>query len=228
MNRKEIQMSRMWRYFVDATAEIIEEEGIKNVTARKIAEKAGYTSSTIYNYFGDLSQLIFFASMRFINEYIQEVTSFMEQGETYLEKYILSWECFCRYSFKQPDIYHAIFIADLGETPKSLLEKYYAVYSDELIGIPDEIRMLLLEHNLTKRNKAFLEKSFKEKFQGNGFPPEMVEEINEVFILIWQGTMSAIMNKRVDYEIEKVAEKTIKYMRSILEAKIALAIQPNE
>ena len=26
MNRKEIQMSRMWKYFVDATAEIIEEE----------------------------------------------------------------------------------------------------------------------------------------------------------------------------------------------------------
>jgi hypothetical protein len=33
----------MWRYFVDATADIIEEVGLENVIARKIAEKAGYT-----------------------------------------------------------------------------------------------------------------------------------------------------------------------------------------
>ncbi|KOS60251.1 TetR/AcrR family transcriptional regulator [Lysinibacillus agricola] len=221
MYRKEIQMSRMWQYFVDATAQIIEEEGIKNVTARKVAVKAGYTSSTIYNYFGDLSQLIFFASMRFINDYIKEVPGYMDQGETYLEKYILSWECFCNHSFKQPEIYHAIFIADLGETPKSLLENYYAVYNNDLIGIPDEIKMLLLEHNLTKRNKALLEKSIKEKFQGNEYSNEIVEEVNEMCVLIWQGTMSAIMNKRMDYEIEKVVENTIKYMRYILESKIS-------
>ncbi|HWO77724.1 MAG TPA: TetR/AcrR family transcriptional regulator, partial [Bacillus sp. (in: firmicutes)] len=46
MKRKEIQMNRMWKYFVDATAQIIEEEGVENVTARKIADIAGYTSST--------------------------------------------------------------------------------------------------------------------------------------------------------------------------------------
>ncbi|MFD6442354.1 TetR family transcriptional regulator [Peribacillus sp. NPDC060186] len=206
---------------MNATAQIIEEEGIKSVTARKIADKAGYTSSTIYNYFGDISQLIFFASMRFVNEYINEVPGYMDQGKTYLEKYILSWECFCNHSFKQPEIYHAIFIADLGETPKSLLEKYYAVYNNDLIGIPDEIKMLLLEHNLTKRNKALLEKSIKEKFQENEYSNEIVEEVNEMCVLIWQGTMSAIMNKRIDYEIEKVVENTIKYMRYILESKIS-------
>lgn len=221
MQRKDIQMSRMWRYFVDATAQIIEEEGIKSVTARKIADKAGYTSSTIYNYFGDLSQLIFFASMRFINDYIKEVSSYMDQGKTYLEKYLLSWECFCNHSFKKPEIYHAIFIADLGETPKNLLENYYAVYDNDLIGIPDEIKMLLLEHNLTKRNRTLLEKSLKERPQENEYSNEIVEEINEMCVLIWQGTMSAIMNKRMDYEREKVVEKTIKYMRYILETKIA-------
>lgn len=41
----------MWKYFVDATAEIIEEEGVENVTIRKVADRAGYNSATIYNYF---------------------------------------------------------------------------------------------------------------------------------------------------------------------------------
>lgn len=59
MKNKEIQMGRMWKYFVDATAEIIEEEGLENVTIRKVADKAGYNSATIYNYFSEVSHLIF-------------------------------------------------------------------------------------------------------------------------------------------------------------------------
>ena len=40
MSRKKVQMNRMWKYFVDATAQIIEEEGVENVTIRKIADIA--------------------------------------------------------------------------------------------------------------------------------------------------------------------------------------------
>jgi DNA-binding transcriptional regulator YbjK len=87
MKRKEIQMNRMWKYFVDATAQIIEEEGVENVTIRKIADIAGYTNSTIYNYFEELSHLIFFASMRFLNQYIKELSFYMTTGKNSIEKY---------------------------------------------------------------------------------------------------------------------------------------------
>lgn len=50
----------MWQYFIEATAAIIEEEGYDHITIRKIADKAGYNSATIYNYFSELSHLTFF------------------------------------------------------------------------------------------------------------------------------------------------------------------------
>ncbi|MED4585798.1 TetR/AcrR family transcriptional regulator [Brevibacillus choshinensis] len=115
MARREIQVKRMLQYFVDATVQLIEEEGIENVSARKIGERAGYTSSTIYNYFDELSHLIYFASMRFVKEYLQELPEYLERGQTYVEKYILSWECFCKHSFEKPQIYYALYIADLGK-----------------------------------------------------------------------------------------------------------------
>jgi hypothetical protein len=70
----------------------------------------------------------------------------MNTGDTILNKYLLSWECFCKHSFNKPQIYHAIFIADLGEKPEDLLKHYYSVYQSELIGLPEEIKPLLLEH----------------------------------------------------------------------------------
>lgn len=72
----------------------------------------------------------------------------MKQGNSYLEKYILSWECFCKYSFKQPDIFNVLFLKNLGDTPENLLKRYYSIYSKDLIGVPDEIKHLLLEPNL--------------------------------------------------------------------------------
>jgi hypothetical protein len=47
MARSDIQTERMLNYFIDATAKLIKEEGIKNISIRKIAKEAGYTRSTI-------------------------------------------------------------------------------------------------------------------------------------------------------------------------------------
>ncbi len=57
--RKKIQTARMWRYFLDAASELMEEKGLNNIKIREIADRAGYTSSTAYNYFRDLSHLKF-------------------------------------------------------------------------------------------------------------------------------------------------------------------------
>src|SRR5699024_90287 len=78
--RKEIQTARMWRYFLDAASELIKTKSLHEITIREIADKAGFTSSTVYNYFKDLSHLKFFAVMRFTKTYVQDLPSYMEKG----------------------------------------------------------------------------------------------------------------------------------------------------
>ena len=70
LDKKYIQKVRMVKYFVDATIEIIEKEGYEAVTIRKVADIAGYNSATLYNYFDNLEHLLFFASMRYLQDYI--------------------------------------------------------------------------------------------------------------------------------------------------------------
>ena len=53
MDKKEIQRQRMMKYFIEAGKQIILEEGVKNVTVRKVADLAGYSYATLYNYFED-------------------------------------------------------------------------------------------------------------------------------------------------------------------------------
>lgn len=212
MKKKEIQMSRMWKYFVDATAEIIEEEGLENVTIRKIADKAGYNSATIYNYFGEISHLIFFASMKFLKSYTDEVSNYIQSGKNPIEKYLLSWECFCKHSFKQPQIYHAVFIVDLGDNPESLLSDYYKTYPNDVINIPEELNSILFERNMSKRGRSLLEIALKEGY----IKEENIDSINELAVLIWQGMFTNILNNRKSYDIEEATKITMNYISEIV------------
>ncbi|MEC1522747.1 TetR/AcrR family transcriptional regulator [Neobacillus niacini] len=212
MKKREIQMSRMWTYFVDATAEIIEEEGMDKITIRKVADRAGYNSATIYNYFTELSHLVFFASMKFLKTYTEDVAIYMEKGKNPLEKYLLAWECFCKHSFKSPQIFHAIFIMDLGEHPEALLEEYYKLYPNDLINIPDELKPILFERNMDKRGLSLLQAAANE----GKIKIENIDGINELTNLIWQGMLSNILNNRTHYNLEEAEKITMNYINEVV------------
>lgn len=57
-SKKEIQRSRVKTYFIEAAIDIIKEEGLENLTTKKIGDKAGYSYATIYNYFENFNELV--------------------------------------------------------------------------------------------------------------------------------------------------------------------------
>lgn len=68
MDKKDIQEQRMRGYFIEAAKEIIRGEGFKAISVRNIAERAGYSYTTLYNYFKDIKDLIFVCVTDFQNE----------------------------------------------------------------------------------------------------------------------------------------------------------------
>jgi AcrR family transcriptional regulator len=53
-----IKSQRVKSYFVQAAKEIILDEGVENTSVRKVADKAGYSFATLYNYFTDINELL--------------------------------------------------------------------------------------------------------------------------------------------------------------------------
>ena len=56
---KEIQEQRMRRYFIEATKDLLRAEGLRSVSVRKVAERAGYSYATMYHYFNNVQDLVF-------------------------------------------------------------------------------------------------------------------------------------------------------------------------
>lgn len=75
MDKKAIQEQRMRRYFIEATREILKGEGFKAISVRNIADRAGYSYATLYNYFKDIRDLVF----ECVLDFQQECQAFVEE-----------------------------------------------------------------------------------------------------------------------------------------------------
>ena len=204
---------RMWTYFIDATEELIKTEGIQQVTIRNVAEKAGYNSATIYNYFSEFSHLLFFASFKFLSPYLSKVIKEMEKQKDPVQKYIVAWECYSEHSFSNPDIFNAVFLMDLGDHPENMLDRYYELYPPDLLDIPEELHPLLLDRNITSRGRVALSGIVSAGLLSE----ESAEELNELTNLVWQGMFSNLLNNRAHYSPEEAHKRTMKYVTKIIQ-----------
>src|SRR5690625_789707 len=202
----------MWKYFTDATVEIIEKEGMDQVTIRKVADLAGYNSATIYNYYADLSHLLFFASMRLLGNYTRDVVTYMEKGNNALEKYLLAWECFCEHSFKNPDVFYAVFIMDLGDQPDELIKEYYELYPADLIDIPESLRPILFYRDMSVRGRSLLQTAYEEGM----LKEENINHINDMTNLLWHGVFTNYRNNRITYTYREAIDTTMMYISQII------------
>jgi len=211
--RKEIQTARMWRYFLDATSELMKEKQLDHITIRQIADRAGYTSSTVYNYFGDLSHLKFFAAMRFTRSYLIDLPAYMEKGTNTIDKWLYAWECFCRHSFALPEVYRLLYIEDLGDIPEELIRSYHRTYENELIDLSEEVQTIITQHNIATRSSLYIQDAVKEGLMDE----QDIEYIAGTTMHIWMGMLISILNKRKRHSQEKAAQQTMHYIyKSIL------------
>jgi AcrR family transcriptional regulator len=105
MSNKEIQEQRMRGYFIQATKEILRGEGLRNVSVRNIAERAGYSYATLYNYFKDIKDLIFECVKDFqaeCEDHVRRETKNSARGKEKIEAIV---KAYVKYFVQYPGIF---------------------------------------------------------------------------------------------------------------------------
>lgn len=120
MDKKTVQRERMLGYFISAAKAIIEEEGLKSLSARNVGNRAGYSYATIYNYFKDLKELTAYCAMDYLNECYGHLMAIDVENLTNIEKLMTFSEAYFRFFASRPELFHLIFIEDLGRYPETI------------------------------------------------------------------------------------------------------------
>jgi AcrR family transcriptional regulator len=144
-------------YFIDAAGKIINEEGMRAVTIRRVSELAGYTSATLYNYFDDLNHLIFLAAMTYLNDYSKEVPQRIKGLADPREIYFAVADCFCKYAYERPDIYEILFFTNGNKRAEHYTEQYYDLFPERAPTGFDLASKAARLNNLKSRSTVYTE-----------------------------------------------------------------------
>ncbi len=214
MDKKELQKKRMMSYFIEAANQIIETEGVDAITIRGVSDIAGYNSATLYNYFENLDHLIFFASMKYLKEYVLSLPDYLKNYDNSLERYFIIWECFCQHSFRKPKIYYSLFFDRFSNSLNDDIKEYYSIFPEELGVQSEDILPMLLGQNIYDRNRSILESCIPQKL----FLNEDLEEINEMNLLIYHGMLSRVLSEQITFSIDEAVKRTLAYMKKSIES----------
>lgn len=129
--REKIKQERITKYFIEATKRIIKDEGIEAVTIRKVGTLAGYTSATLYNYFDNLTHLIFLANMNELEEYDEKLAGSIEGCKNSIEIYMSICKCYAVHTFNKPDIFKSLFFSQKRDKFEEYTAQYYKLYPEK-------------------------------------------------------------------------------------------------
>jgi len=130
MDRKTVQEERMRNYFITAAKELMRAEGIAVVSTRNVAERAGYSYATLYNYFSDIRDLIFSCAEGFMaecTEFVEENTKGKTSGA---ERIKAVSESYAKFFVQYPGIFELLYFQKPSDiaTKRSDLENITSLF----------------------------------------------------------------------------------------------------
>jgi len=120
--RQSLKNQRVRSYFIQAAKKIILDEGVENISVRKVADSAGYTFSTIYNYFNNLNELLQDVKTEMISDLLEHMKKTLPQKVFDLEDIKKQNRLYIEYFIENPNVFSFFYSYRLHPVPKDPAE----------------------------------------------------------------------------------------------------------
>lgn len=114
MDKKALQRERTRRYFIDAAKELVKTKGLEQVSARNVADLAGYSYATIYNYFADINDLLWHVTLDLIEEMAERLGQIPLSGDNPICWLKQGYRDYVRYYLEFPAVFRFLFHSQIG------------------------------------------------------------------------------------------------------------------
>ena len=175
MNEKnDLKTQRVKGYFLEAAKEIILTEGAESISARKVAEIAGYSYATIYNYFKDIDELLGQTKALMVTDIMKYMRVTMDFTPNNIEDMTRLFAAYTQYYLDHPHIFRFFYFYRLSDA-EALKERY-----DFNAAWASSFRFLIKEGRINESNVEDCAKSILYSvhgllalyFSGNGLTKE--------------------------------------------------------
>ena len=182
--KQNLKNQRVRAYFVQAAKKIILEEGVENVSVRKVADAAGYTFSTIYNYYGNLNELLQEVKADMIKDLVQHMAETRPSKVSDVEDIKKQNRLYVEYFIQNPNVFSFFYSYRLHPVQKEPAEvpDFSSQYLETYRGFAE--RGIIRESEIPVLAKTFiysLHGLLALYFSDNGMTVQMLyEELDRV------------------------------------------------
>ncbi len=204
--REKIKQHRIMKYFIQSTIKIIQEENIGSVTIRKVANHAGYTSATLYNYFDNLSHLVFLANMTHLEDYNKKIFRCVSDCKNPIEVYMSVCKCFSVHAYENPEIFTHLFFSQEREKYDEYTDQYYELFPEKKdTVIPEVLEKMFHINNLYNRSFIMLKKCIDEDY----IEEENAKDFNDICLRFNKTILDDVSNNLLAKD--EALKLTLKY-----------------
>ena len=160
MDRKTIRRDRRRQFFINSAMELLKEGDETRLTAKGIAEGAGYSAASLYDYFESLDALLIMSVDEYMRE-IGEVTD-LEISKTNLvtDGIKAAYMVYSKYFLDNPALFRTIFMASTAKARFSndptMMPKFYELGMERLKTLNDFEKELSLRPGEAMRIEQIL------------------------------------------------------------------------
>ena len=103
--------------YVVQASRIIKKEGVEAISIRRIAAELGCSSASMYRYFQNLDELLFYAQLDALNEYILDLSKCEKEWNDIWDVHFGIWRSYAKEAFKKPQAFEAVFYRNINAGP---------------------------------------------------------------------------------------------------------------
>ena len=190
--------------YIQKTQEIVRAEGVEAASIRRIAREMGCSSASLYRYFENQSELIYYALLEQLNGYIKRLNEAEKHWTNIWDYYVGIWDCYCREAFRNPVVYDLLFLKSENTKLNASITEYYEMFP-ESVGETNQFFMEMLQQ------KDFMARDFeicKKCMAVGGLEYPQAVQLNRLACLLYEGYFKTVVDKgiREDEVDRKVAQ----------------------
>lgn len=203
--------------YISAAYNILSREGIGAVTIRRLAEALDCNSANLYRYFAGLDELISYASLKYLKDYLNEVRELPGQNFDTLTLHFAVWECFARYTFSSPELFNNLFWGKFSHQLDHIMQEYYALFPDELQGIDPYMHTVFLNGDFDYRDYLMLARCVEDGL----FSQEDAKFLNTVSMHLYKGFFKDLLDHPNERDPQRSKEAFLACIKRVIRLQMS-------
>ena len=181
------------RDYIKKTQEIIMAEGREAASIRRIAKEMGCSSASLYRYFENQAELIYYAELNQLTGYIKRLNEAQKHWKNIWQYYVGIWDCYCREAFRNPEVYDLLFLKSENTKLNNSVTEYYEMFP-EAVGETNQFFMKML------KQKDFMARDYeicKECMMVGALDEDAAVQLNRLACMLYKGYFKTVVDNGI-------------------------------